>query len=476
MQFTVKMGGQTNQHQMKDRANGLAIVMLGAFDGKAGSGDTPIEGSPTVHPVDLDTLDIRMEKLQPSISLCLEHQAGLSKIDLNFSNLDDFHPDRLLEQLAAHTSTTYGDPEVFDDQPAAKLPPMSRGPTDTESERDTLSRLLGERPLSVEQNKTGGSNLSAAKKSMIEEVVQRIAQHASGEQDTQRAESQTNGARENHNQTKLLRTLLHAKAFQGLESSWRAVDWLIHTTEPDPAVRFYILNMSRDKLERERADHEKPTTSPLYDMLLDLQARDDLFGSELYLLDQHQYGLAPEDIATLEWLGSLLGSLDGSLLAAADSSFMNAEVESDDLIELWQNFRQRTPSQRVALLYPQVLLRLPYGSQTDPIQSVEFDELNDRWTVDDLLWGNPAYAAVILMIRRWSEQPDSDSPVLLTDLPVYSYQRDGEYQLQPCTKTLLKESEIDQLLKLGLVPVIGSRSSNAIKIPWYQHIGSTTSQ
>jgi type VI secretion system protein ImpC len=475
MQFSVKMGGQTRQRQTKDRENGLTIVLLGAFDGMAESRDIPIEDSPTAHPIDLDTLNTRLAKLHPSTVFSLDTQAGESQIDLHFTNLDDFHPDRLLEQLAAHVSTTNGEPTLINDQPAAIPPAIGEGPTETESEQATLSRLLGARPLSAEQSRTGGSNLSAAKQSMIKEVVQRIAENASEGQDRETVESQSSGAGEDQQRTRFLRKLLHDEAFQGLESAWRAVDWLIHSTEPDPAIRFYILNMSRIKLEYERAEHEKPTTSPLYDILRDLQARDDFSRSELYLLDQHQYGLTPDDIAALEWLGSLVSSLEGRLLAAADSSFLNAELESDDTIKLWQNLRQRTPSKSIALFYPQVLLRLPYGSQTDPIQSVDFEELDESWRVDDLLWGNPAYAALILMIRDWMEQTDTDSPTLLTDLPAYSYKRDGEYQLQPCTKTLLKESETNQLLKLGLVPVIGNRSSNAIKIPWYQHIGSATS-
>jgi type VI secretion system protein ImpC len=119
-----------------------------------------------------------------------------------------------------------------------------------------------------------------------------------------------------------------------------------------------------------------------------------------------------------------------------------------------------------------VLLRLPYGSQTDPVEGLDFEELDASWTIDDLLWGNPAYAALILMIRQWMDQADTDTPTLLTDLPAYSYKRDGDYRLQPCTKTLLGESEIDHLLQLGLVPLIGSASNNTIKIPWYQHLGS----
>jgi type VI secretion system protein ImpC len=472
MQFTVKMGGQARQRQTKNRASGLAVVMLGAFDGLAETGDTPHQGAPAVHPIDIDTLDIRMAKLQPSTSLSLDSVDDQSGISIRFACLDDFHPDRLLEQLTAHALSTDNSPVVIEAQRPARSPLSREGQTDAESEQDALSRLLGERPLNVEQKKTGGSKLSASRQSMIKELVQRIAENASEERDTKSPEFQTNGIHENQNTTRLLRKLLHDKSFQALEAGWRAVDWLIRSTEPDPAIRFYILNMSRRKLAHERAEHEIPTTSPLYCTLRDLQGRDDLSEFDFLLLDQHQYGLSPDDIATLEWLGSLVDNFDGTLLAGADSSFMKSDIESSDAIEAWQNFRQRTSSTSMALFYPQVLLRLPYGSQTDPVEGLDFEELDASWTIDDLLWGNPAYAALILMIRQWMDQADTDTPTLLTDLPAYSYKRDGDYRLQPCTKTLLGESEIDHLLQLGLVPLIGSASNNTIKIPWYQHLGS----
>lgn len=471
MHFSIRLGGREQWHQSRSQGRGLAIFMLGAFDGREDEDNVTVDAPPSLHPVDIDTLNRPFEKIHPSIDLSLDEDPHHT-ISFRFTCLDDFHPDRLLDHLAAYLSTADPAPVVAEDRRKPRLQSADTGSTETETEQDTLSRLLGDRPLSAEQGKRDGATLSGPKKSMLEAVVRRIAENASETHATESGGSQKTGDDNIQDQARLLKNLLHDKAFQRLEANWRAVDWLIHSIEPDPAIHFYILNISRSDLAQTRLNHEIPATSPLYHLLRDRYEREGLTDCDLIFIDEHHYGLNQDDIAALDWLGSLVGHFNGRLLAAADSSFTAPGAGPADTAEAWREFRQRPPSTRIALLYPQVLLRLPYGSKTDPIQGFDFEELDETWHTDELLWGNPAYAALILTIRRWMELGDGEQASLLTDLPAYTYKCEGEYQLQPCTKSLLRKSEIDQLLNLGLVPVIGSRNSNTIQIPWYQHIGS----
>jgi predicted component of type VI protein secretion system len=471
MKFSFELGSQAHWNQSPDHTNGLTVIILGAFDGRAETFKTSNENTPSIHRVDIDSLDELIAKLQPSITLSLD--IGLDHPQrFRFASLEDFHPDRLIDQLPAFGPESDSEVAPDSDQQA---PIKTQGAIETESEQDTLSRLLGQRPLSVEQRKVDGSTLSTGKKSVIKEVVRRMAENASVTNETKTSELHASEDHHAQNQARLLRHLLHNETFQALESSWRALDWLIHSTEPDPAIRFYILNMTRAELENERLYHEVPTTSILYHKLRDLYERDGLSSAELILLDQHPYALNQDEIGALDWLGSLVANFDGGLLAGTDSSFSDAIDESDDTVKAWHEFRQQTTSARIALLYPQVLLRLPYGSQTDPIDSFDFEELDDACTNDELLWGNPTYALLILKIRRLIEQGNEDQATLLTDLPAYTYTCEGESRLQPCTKILLREPEVDRLLKLGLVPVIGSPKSNIVQIPCYQYLGLAAS-
>ncbi|MET0068554.1 MAG: type VI secretion system contractile sheath large subunit [Candidatus Thiodiazotropha sp.] len=470
MHFSFKLGKQGDWNRPRKPDKGFTVVMLGAFGGGTGTGNPLLEGVTRLHPVDIDTLDDVIARLQPSLTIAQGGEGG--SLSLRFTGMDDFHPDGLLAQLgdyrlAPGETATDEPPQAAREREAAA---ESGHEDEAESEQATLSRLLGERPLSAERQRDTGSSSSGPRQAMIEDVVRRIAETATVFNEPVAIEGGPAEGEQPDTRAASLRGLLHHEPFQKLEASWRSVDWLLHATEPDPAIRFYILNMTRGELQRLQSDHAEAKSSPLHHLLRERIGGEDASESDFILIDNHHYGPDQANIAMLEWLGSLVDHYDGTLLAGADPGFMTDSAPADDRHEEWQKFRTSPVAARIALLYPDVLLRLPYGASTDPVQTFSFEELIEPWTMDQLLWGNPAYARLILLLNQWTSQGEREQPALLTDLPAYSYQSEGERHLQPCAKHLLHEQQIELLLELGLVPVIGSRSRNAIQIPWYQHL------
>jgi hypothetical protein len=55
---------------------------------------------------------------------------------------------------------------------------------------------------------------------------------------------------------------------------------------------------------------------------------------------------------------------------------------------------------------------------------------------------------------------------MLTDCPAFAYKRDNESQLQPCVEQIYSEKQLALILSLGLIPIIGSRRRNILKLPW----------
>ncbi|MES9924174.1 MAG: type VI secretion system contractile sheath large subunit [Candidatus Thiodiazotropha endolucinida] len=469
MHFSVELGRKKDRNHIQDSAKGFTIVMLGSFGGGTGTGN-PITGSgPSLHSIETDTLDKKIAKLHPSLTLLGD--SG-QQITLRFKSLDDFHPDELLDQLADYRPVT-GEQQTLtsSDHRAEEISADDERSDENESQKETLSRLLGQRPLSVEQQQESGSSLYDAKQSMIADVVRRLAENASGTDQSDTSDESPADTLDKTDKTILLRSVLHNESFQKLEASWRSVDWLLHSIEPDPSIKCYLLDIRRSELELERSSHTEPTTSPLYRVIRETLERQDLLESSFILIDNHNYGPDQESTKMLDWLGLLMDRFDGTLLAGSDSSFLNDQVKSGGSFNAWLTFRKQPSARRLALLYPEMLLRLPYGSATDPIQSLSFEELNQDWTIDEMLWGNPAYAQAVVLINQWMTEGDTVQASLLTDLPAYTYQSEGERHLQPCTKLLLNEQQIEQLLNLGLVPVIGSRNRNTIQLPWFQHLG-----
>jgi predicted component of type VI protein secretion system len=460
MRFSMEFGRGTGQDHSNKPVNGFGVVMLGTFS----------EGpSPSLHSIEVETIDKLLAKLRPSLALDLDGDLS-QPFTLHFASVDDFHPDNLLDQLPDYWPTKSDDQSLSGSDKQA-LSSTDKTPEEAESQQETLSRLLGQRPLTTEKRQQTGSSLSSAKQSMIADVVRKLAENASTPELSDLADEASSDKLNDQDKSLLLKNLLHHKSFQRLESNWRSVDWLLHTIEPDPAIRCYLLDITRTELERERSNHQEPRSSLLFRLLRDALEKYDPLESDFILIDSHDYGPDQESLAMLDWLGSLVGYLNGTLVAEANSIFLQEADGSADGLKDWHNFRKRDSAKRAALLYPKILLRLPYGSATDPIQSQSFEELDEKWSLEELLWGNPAYAQVALVINQWARENNADQIPVLTDLPAYSYERDGEHHLQPCTQVILGEKQVEQLLNIGLVPVIGSRNRNTIQLPWFQYPG-----
>jgi predicted component of type VI protein secretion system len=457
----MRLGREAGQDHSQKPINGFVVVMLGAF------GEGPGRGS--LHSIEVETIDKLIAQLEPSLTLTLESDSS-QPITLRFTSVDDFHPDGLLDQLSDYRPKETGGQALAPSDMQEKLS-IDKRFDEAESQQQTLSRLLGQRPLSTEQRKQTGSSLSEAKQSMIKDIVRRLAENASVPELPEATSEASTDMLKTQDKTQLLRNLLHHKSFQKLESDWRSIDWLMHSIEPDPAIRCYLLNITRAELERERSNNQDPRTSSLYLLLRDALEKEDLLEFNFILIDSYDYAPNYEDMAMLDWLGALVGFFHGNLVAEANSSFLQKDNESDDGLKDWQDFRKGDSAKRVVLLYPKILLRLPYGTTTDPILSHSFEELDEQWSAKELLWGNPAYAQVILTINLWVMQDNMDQIPILTNLPAYTYERDGEAYLQPCTQAIMREQKIEQLLNLGIVPVIGSRNKNTIQLPWFQYLG-----
>lgn len=64
--------------------------------------------------------------------------------------------------------------------------------------------------------------------------------------------------------------------------------------------------------------------------------------------------------------------------------------ESAELIP-WRSFRESDDSRYVSLCLPRVLMRLPHGPDTVPVEGLDFREATDGEDHEKYLWGGPAY-------------------------------------------------------------------------------------
>src|SRR5262245_54434039 len=391
----------------RDDSEPMRVVVLGDFTGKEVAARAPLE-SRRVQRIDVDNFDDVMRHLAPRI----ETPAG----EIVFQRLDDFHPDRLFARL-----------DVFRSLREARARPSPRND-------DDLKRLLG---TPSETRRTGGTAPANEIDALIDRVVAPYVVKDTSTTDKAYISAVDAAIAES------MRMVLHHREFQSIEAAWRGVYWLASNLELDESLQIHLFDVRRQELLRDIVESEgKLDETGLYRALVEHagQVSDSKVWSALVGLIH--FGPSPTDAGLLLALAVIASQAGGPFLAGAEEALAadDATVMAD-----WQSLRGSQAARWVGLAGPRVLLRLPYGTVTDPIESFAFEEFPGPPQHEDLLWGNGSLATALLLgkaftSRGWDMEPGDEREI--DDLPAYTFVRDGVSEMQACAERFLTESQI----------------------------------
>jgi type VI secretion system protein ImpC len=208
------------------------------------------------------------------------------------------------------------------------------------------------------------------------------------------------------------------------------------------------------------------------------------------LMGDYTFGAAGEELELLAALGALGSQAGAPFLAAASPSLLGCAslVDTPDPHD-WRSLdgealrgfgalRRSAAAPWIGLALPRILLRLPYGKSTDPVEQLEFEELPPARNHEAYLWGNPALACAQLigqsfLARGWDMEPGDAQD--LDDLPAHVFQQDGERHLQPCAEVLLTERAGEAILSHGLMALLSYKNRNAVRLMRFQSIAQPSS-
>jgi type VI secretion system protein ImpC len=421
----------------RDSSEPMRLLVLGDFAGHAAADRTPLA---TRRPqrVDIDNIDNVIRRLRPRLTL----PAG----EIRFEQIDDFHPDRLYARLA-----------LFQNLRQTRANPPA-------AHDDVLGRLLGK---PTEPSAPPAATTASGLDAMIRNIVApHIVKDTSAQTGAYLAAVDAAIAEQ-------MRALLHDPAFQSLEAAWRGVQWLISSLELDENLQLYLLDVARDEMLGDVvAAQGQIGQTGLYRTLVDHWR--ELSGARGWsaLIGLFHFGPSVTDIGLLAALGLIASHAGGPLLAGADLAL--AGDDAGALAE-WQTLRRSEAAPWIGLAAPRVLLRLPYGKSSDPIEAFAFEEFVGGPVQDELLWGNASLATALLIgkaftARGWDMEPGDEREI--GDLPAYTFVRDGERQMQACAERYLTESQIETLLRAGLVPIASRRDRNAVVAVRFQSVSN----
>ncbi len=363
--------------------------------------------------------------------------------EIRFNQIDDFHPDRLYARL-----------DLFTVLREARTNP----PTEMDA---LLGRLLGK------PTEPGSTPVTAPTNALDGLIHNIVAPYIVKDTSTQ---TKPYVAAVDLAIAEQMRALLHAPAYQALESAWRGVHWLISSLELDENLQLHLFDVTREELLADIvAAQGTLAQTGIYRAWVD---RGRVPGGEGWsaLVGLFQFGPSDADIGLLAALGLIASQAGGPLLAGADSALAG---DAAGALAGWNALRRSEAARWIGLAAPRVLLRLPYGKRSDPIEAFAFEEFAGPPVREQFLWGNPALATALLIgkaftARGWSMEPGDEREI--GDLPAFTFEQDDEPAMQACAERYMTESESDTLLKAGLIPLASRRDRNAVVAIRFQSV------
>ena len=486
-------------HGLRSESSPMRILVMGDFSAH-GLNDTekerPIISQRKLHSVDLDNLDEVLGRISPELALSLGTNLTAH---ISFSEIDDFHPDILFNKLPLfdelrdirkrlRNSDTYQEaatqlrvmlsmqaPDVAKDKDQTSGADNETVETDSE----TLDRILGKPVSGVTQvEKTAESTADR----LIREAIRKhiVPEPDAGQQVYFDAADQAI--------SDLMCQVMHNPDFQALEALWRGVDFLISRLELDESLELILLDVSKGELLQDiKQAGTELEQSELYRLLIEKGI--DIPGAEpcslmagLYCFDN-----SDDDIHLLAALGTVGEHAGAPFLAQARATLLGSESlvrnpdpndwnDSDtEASQRWNELRNSSAAQWIGLALPRILLRLPYGEDTDEIDSFVFQELIDPSEHNRFLWGNPAVGCTLLIGQAFSDRGWQMTPGDILDigeLPTYCYTDDGESKILPCSEVYLTETAANKILEHGLIPLVSLLNTNRVRLLRFQSIAS----
>ncbi|MBV9125477.1 MAG: type VI secretion system contractile sheath large subunit [Planctomycetes bacterium] len=476
------------------------ILILGDFSGRRNRGpslaDAPLKNRRPLR-VDRDNLDQVLARMGVELQLPVAGPEG-ARLTLRFTELDDFHPDRLFRRAEVFQAwqdwrSRLSNPATFEaaaeemrtwmsagrreePEPAAEKKPAPE-PVPVSSE-NLLEHILGETPVAGTSAPAaaGGVDWQAYLQKMVEPYTLPRTDTARQAQLTTLVDQAIG---------RQMRAFLHHPDFQALEAAWRGLDFLVRRLETDGNLKLYVLDVSREELAADLNAVEDLSATGIYKLLVEPTVG--TAGGQPWgvLAGLFTFDFRQEDVELLGRLARIAHLTGAPFLGAAQSRLVGCESlaqtpdpddwnqEDPEGADRWQTLRRLGEASSLGLALPRFLLRLPYGREADPTEQFQFEELAQDSTHESYLWGNPALACTLLLGQAFTRYGWDFRPGMvqdIDDLPIHVYEQDGDKEMKPCAEVVLGLRAAERMADQGLMPLLSVQQQGAVRLGKFQSV------
>ena len=277
-----------------------------------------------------------------------------------------------------------------------------------------------------------------------------------------------------------LNEVLHHPEFQKLEGTWRGLKFLVKNSEMSPMLKIRILNAKKTELVRDFKNAPEFDQSALFKKVYEDEYG--MFGGEPFacMIGDYEFSKHPQDIQLLDDMSHVAAAAHAPFLTAASPELLDLESftklgEPRDLATVmntteyakWRGFRGSEDSRYVGLCLPRVLMRLPYGQETAPVEAFNYEEGVDGRDHSKYLWGNAAYAlgtrlTTAFSLYGWCAAIRGvEGGGLVEGLPGHTFRTDeGDVALKCPTEIAITDRREKELADLGFIPLVHCKGTD----------------
>lgn len=438
------------------------IVVMGDFSAGAAAGRLETGAALArrkLIPVEFDTLEDTLQRLQVKLVLPLG-QAG-SGVEVEFADLDAFHPDALYRSLDVFQSLAdlrkrlnntasfaKAAAQVQSWSGTAPSKPRKRrsrsGAPAADARLSDFARLVGvaselrtDTPVDALLRQIVGPFVQAAPDPKREAMVATVDQALSA----------------------AMREVLHQSEFQNLEALWRGLDMLLRRIETGPSLQVLLLDVSAEELAADLSSADDLSDSGLYSLLVEQRAAEKNGGISL-ICGLYQFEATPPHAELLGRMARIAAQAQAAFVTgmSADGMMDRRNPPHELVVESMQALREMPEASNLALLAPRFMLRHPYGKRADPISVFAFEEFTAAEGLRGMLWGHPAVLAACLLAAP-------SATLSIGDLPFhFVVDGDGDQVGLPCTERLVSTEIAGQWGRYGINGLMAHKGQPELRL------------
>jgi type VI secretion system protein ImpC len=277
-----------------------------------------------------------------------------------------------------------------------------------------------------------------------------------------------------------LNAIMHAEEFQKLEGSWRGLHHLVFESETGTNLKVRVLNVTKKELQKDLERAPEFDQSAMFKKVYEEEFG--TFGGAPIgtIIGDYEFSNHPEDIALLEKVSNVAAAAHAPFIAAASPQLFGWDGFTDmtevrDVAKIfdrteyakYRSFRESEDSRYVGLTLPHTLMRLPYGKNTAPTESFNFEEDVDGKDHRKYLWGNAAYSFGTRLTQAFATYQwcvairGVEGGGLVSGLPTHTFKTDeGDVALKCPTEVAITDRREKEFSDLGFIPLVHCKNTD----------------